>query len=91
MEHQKYKEWIRLSFYEELGKNEQEQLEKHLIICSECKKEFEEQKKLASFLSTEESGKEYKPDTKLLNEARRELRAALHVEAEKRIIRRKYF
>ena len=84
MEHQKYKEWIKLSFYDELGKNEQEQLEKHLIICSECKKEFDEQKKLVSFLSKEESQKEMRPDPQLLNEARRELRAALRVETERR-------
>jgi hypothetical protein len=84
MEHQKYKEWIKLSFYDELGKNEQEQLEKHLIICSECKKEFDEQKKLVSFLSKEESQKEMRRDPQLLNEARRELRAALRVETERR-------
>ena len=83
MEHQKYKEWIKLSFYDELGKNEQEQLEKHLIICSECKAEFEEQKKLISFLSKEESQKDNQPDPQILNEARRELRAALRVETEK--------
>ncbi|MFZ0454450.1 MAG: hypothetical protein WCE54_22550 [Ignavibacteriaceae bacterium] len=83
MEHQKFKEWIKLSFYDELGKNEQEQLEKHLIICSECRTEFEEQKKLISFLSKDESRKENQPGAQLLNEARRELRAALRVETEK--------
>ena len=83
MEHQKYKEWIKLYFYDELGRNEKEQLEKHLIICSECETEFEEQKKLASFLSKEESQKDNQPDAQLLNEARRELRAALRVETEK--------
>lgn len=84
MEHQKYKEWIKLSFYDELGRNEKEQLEKHLIICSECKTEFEEQKKLISFLSKEELQKDDEQDKQLLNEARRELRAALRVETEKR-------
>ena len=83
MEHQKYKEWIRLSFYDELGRNEKEQLEKHLIICSECSREVEEQKKLITFLSKEEIQKGDQPDNQLLNEARRELRAALRVETEK--------
>ncbi len=84
MEHQKYKEWIKLSFYDELGKNEQEQLEKHLLICPECKTEFEEQSKLASFLSKEEVKGNIESDRQLLSEARRELRAALRVEREKK-------
>ncbi len=84
MEHQKYKEWIKLTFYNELGSNEKEQLEKHLIICSECKAEFDEQKKLISFLSKEETSKDSRSDSQLLNEARRELRAALRVEIERK-------
>ena len=84
MEHQKYKDWIKLSFYEELDKHEQEQLGKHLIICSECKAEYEAQRKLASFLSSEETAENWQPDVQLLNEARRELRAALRVEKEKK-------
>jgi hypothetical protein len=83
MEHQKFKEWIKLSFYDELSKDEKEQLEKHLAVCSECKTEYEEQKKLFSFLSNEETAANEQPDTQLLNEARRELRAALRIESEK--------
>jgi hypothetical protein len=83
MEHQKFKDWIKLSFYDELSKDEKEQLEKHLAACSECKAEYEEQKKLFSFLSKEESAAGEQPDPQLLNEARRELRAALRVESEK--------
>jgi Putative zinc-finger len=80
MEHQKYKDWIKLYFFNELGKREQQELDEHLMNCSECKAEFEDQERLISFLSKEESGK--LPDTQLLNEARREFRAALRVETD---------
>ncbi len=83
MEHQKFKEWIKLSFYDELSKDEKEELEKHLVVCPGCKAEYEEQRKLISFLSKEESAAKEQPDNQLLNEARRELRAALRVESEK--------
>ena len=86
MEHQKFKEWIKLSFYDELSKKEIEQLEEHLTGCSECKAEYEEQRKLFSFLSKKESNADKQPDAQLLNEARRELRAALRIEREKKSI-----
>jgi hypothetical protein len=77
MEHQKYLEWIQLSFYNELGKEEMEELEKHLSVCSECKAEYEEEKKLFSVILKEEKAE---PDDELLNDARRQLRTALSIE-----------
>ncbi|GBD86245.1 hypothetical protein BMS3Abin03_00158 [bacterium BMS3Abin03] len=80
MNHNEYKKWIRLSLYGEINKDEQEQLNDHLIECDECKKELEQQKNLLSILT--ERGKN-KVDDKILSEARAQLRGALKIEKQK--------
>ncbi len=75
MNHQQYKEWLQILFYDELGADEQYQLETHLHTCSDCQAAHEELKKLRSVLI------QHKPieiSDQQLEEARRELHGALH-------------
>jgi hypothetical protein len=81
MNNNKYKEWIQLFMYNELNENDKSELLKHLDVCNECSTEMEKQKE---FLNVLAHHKLNDADESLLNEARRELNAALRVEREKR-------
>ncbi|MGE5430188.1 MAG: anti-sigma factor family protein, partial [Syntrophomonadaceae bacterium] len=74
MEHEKIKEWIQLSIFDELGEDENLQLLEHLKNCSECSAEFVELSRLRRMV---EKAKPAEPDDKTLLEARQDLRAAL--------------
>lgn len=78
MDHNKYKEQIILFIYNELTAEELQKFESHLQLCNECSKELDEQKKLISSIQ-----KKHPLSDRLLNEARRELSAALRVERTK--------
>jgi hypothetical protein len=80
MNHNKYKEWIQLYLYDELDENSRAKLLEHLAMCNECSAGMEKQK---AFLDTIARNKLSDADESLLNEARRELNAALRVERSK--------
>jgi len=79
MRHDQYKELLHLSFYHELNDDEQMVLTDHLKNCTECQIEGESLKKLESAL-----GQPFEVSDQLLDQARRELRVALRLEAAKR-------
>jgi len=41
MDHEKYKKWILLDYYNELSEKESTELMSHINNCKSCKKEFE--------------------------------------------------
>ena len=77
MRHKGYKERSLLSLYGELSENEQRVLDEHLRGCGDCREEFQRLKALHASIT--ESGR-LKPDSELLNEARRQLQQALQSE-----------
>lgn len=77
MNHKQYQELLHLSFFDELKDDERRMLDDHLPICSTCRQEFEELKKLHSAMAKQKS---LEPSEELLREARQELRAALRLE-----------
>ncbi|HEX2960516.1 MAG TPA: HEAT repeat domain-containing protein [Ignavibacteriales bacterium] len=77
MEHEKFKEWIQLSIYDELSEEENLQLLSHLKNCNECSREFMEMNKLRQMI---EKAKPAEIDEKTLLEARQDLRTALRME-----------
>ena len=77
MNHEKYKEWLQLSMYDELTAEERTALDTHLLQCPECRQELEE---LKLFHATLAQAGAITPDDSLLNEARQELRSALRQE-----------
>lgn len=81
MNHKKYKEWIQLFLYEELGQEEKDELLSHLKSCNECSVELEKQKRFYSSINKLPLPE---ADTGLLSEARREFNSALKVEKIKR-------
>jgi len=80
MDHDKIREIINLSLYDELTKDEKILIEEHLSQCEECKREFEEIKKLNGLLT---NLKLPEIDNKLLQDARFELRTAIRKERSK--------
>jgi Putative zinc-finger len=81
MDHKKYKERIYLFLYDELEQKDKLEFQKHLEICSECSLEYNEQLKLKNLIFEK---KIQAASDRLLNEARRELNAALRVADGKR-------
>ncbi len=80
MNHEQYKEWIRLYQIDELGSDERIALENHLKTCAECTRELEEVKKLHSIVTGVQS---VEVTDQLLAEARQQFRAALRAELTK--------
>jgi len=80
MQHNEYKKLIQLSFYGELSLREQDDLNKHLKICVECREELENQKNLLALLSEHKSSK---VNDEILSSARYQLRGALRMEKNK--------
>jgi len=77
MKHEHYKEQLQLSLYGELTDNEQNELDRHLLTCTECQAERTALQRFHTMLT------EYQPQEvtePLLKEARHQLRGALRVE-----------
>lgn len=81
MNHDKIKEIINLSIYNEISEEERALLNEHLSHCDECRAEYEQVRKLGKLLVNLKSSK---VDLQLLNEARQELQDALIVERSKK-------
>ncbi|NNG26046.1 MAG: hypothetical protein HKM87_00855, partial [Ignavibacteriaceae bacterium] len=80
MQHNEYKKLIQLSFYGELSSRGQDDLNKHLKTCIECREELENQKNLLALLSEHKSAK---VNDEILSSARYQLRGALRMEKDK--------
>ncbi len=80
MQHNEYKKLIQLSFYGELSSKEQDNLNRHLKTCVECREELENQKNLLAILSEHKSAK---VNEEVLSSARYQLRGALRMEKDK--------
>ncbi len=81
MKHALYKQWIQLSLYDELDADQKRALDAHLGSCGECQAE------LGALTRFQEIASKRTPPEiteNLLEEARRELRAALRVERSRR-------
>lgn len=87
MDHKKYKNWIYLFLYDDLNEKEKFELKEHLKTCVQCSAEYNEQLKLKDLLND----KNIKVPDLLLNEARRELDAALRVERNKKSFKESFF
>ncbi len=80
MEHKKHKDLIDEYFFGEINSREKIELEEHLKNCGLCRTEFYSAKLLKESLLQNELPD---PDTKLLSEARSELRSKLRIERQK--------
>lgn len=78
MNHEQFKEWLHLSFYNELQEDEQVLLEKHLSTCDECRSVREELARFHKVLSVHAPVPVTEED---LREARTELRVAIRMQA----------
>lgn len=74
MEHNFNKELLQLYLYNELSDSERVQVEKHLTVCDDCSREFEELKQMLSTLKNEMPEK---INASILYQARQELREKL--------------
>lgn len=81
MNHEQFKEWLQLWVYDELNEEETAQLQKHMAECGECRAEFEKLKKFRSVLDMAVPAE---PADELMTEARRELRAAIRIQRNKK-------
>jgi len=77
MEHDRFKEWLHLSVFDELGEGEERQLEAHVQSCDECRREREELVRMLETISASGAGE---PSEETLVRARRNLSAALSKE-----------
>ncbi|MDP2301738.1 MAG: HEAT repeat domain-containing protein [Ignavibacteria bacterium] len=82
MEHNKFKEMLILYSYNELGKEEQKEFERHLLDCASCKNELEELLKLHQVIKNSFS-EEVDEDT--LFESRHELLAGIRILNRKKV------
>ena len=74
MKHRQWKEWLHLSFYDELTPGERQQFDMHIKECASCRKELEEIKHLHKILAQRMPA----PVTEMqLQDARRGLRSAV--------------
>ncbi len=80
MEHKKYKNLIDEYFFGEINSREKIELEEHLKNCDLCRGEFYSAKLLKESLQQNELAE---PDTKLLTDARSELRSKLRIERQR--------
>jgi hypothetical protein len=83
MTHKKYKELLILQVYNELGSNEQKELDEHLRICKECKNEKENLKKFKGSIPNTMS---FNEDEDLITESRRNLRNAIRMKRNKKSV-----
>jgi hypothetical protein len=81
MKHTDYKELLRLSFIDELNEEDRRVLDDHVKTCGECRGEVDEMRKLGTLLGR---GQRFPVTDQMLDEARRELRAALRLEQSRR-------
>jgi hypothetical protein len=80
MDHNKYKEYLHLSFIGEIGEEQKNELKRHLIECSECRDELESYRKIDEYLS---EARKKKVSDEFLYDARTELRTRLRIERSK--------
>ncbi len=73
MRHERYRQWLPLSLYGELGEEEEEMLEAHLAECDECSREQTELRRLQRVLDSQLA----EPPAELLEQARWQLHGAL--------------
>ncbi|RPI66019.1 MAG: HEAT repeat domain-containing protein [Ignavibacteriales bacterium] len=77
MDHKKYKELLHLLFIGEITDQGREELKSHISVCTECRNEMEQFRKLEEYISAK--SKVRVPD-KLLQDARSDLRDRLRIE-----------
>ena len=77
MEHDRFKEWLHLSVFDELGEDKEPQLEAHVQSCDECRREREELVRMLEAISASGAGE---PSEAMLMGARQKLSAALSKE-----------
>src|SRR2546428_885195 len=80
MNHKQFRDWIQLSLYDELDKEEKGLLEQHLEACEPCRAELREFKRLHETLEVPMS----ESIDPLLKQAREELHGALRLERSRR-------
>lgn len=78
MDHERYKEWLHLSVFDELGENETSEFEAHVQSCGECRRERDELVKMLDAIEWSGAGE---PSEAALSNARQRLSAALRQEA----------
>jgi len=78
MEHERLKEWLCLSVFDELGEDEKNVFEDHVLSCKECQREREEILRMLEAITASGAGE---PSEELLQSARQSLRAALWKES----------
>jgi hypothetical protein len=78
MKHERFKEWLHLSIFDELSRDEEHLLEEHLESCDECAREREELVQMLETISASGAGE---PSEELLQSAQESLRAALWQES----------
>ncbi len=81
MDHKQYREWLSLSLYNELKKEETQLLDEHLRGCESCRAELSELRQMHSVL---EKKRAVVPSEHLLLEARTQFRSALRRERQTR-------
>jgi anti-sigma factor RsiW len=84
MDHDRFKEWLHLSAYDELGEDEERQLEAHVQSCDECRREREELVRMLVTITASGAGE---PSEEMLTAARQNLSAALSKEPVHSVIR----
>jgi hypothetical protein len=83
MAHKKYKELLILQLYNELGNEEQKELDEHLKVCDECRNEKEN---LRKFRKSIPETVPFAEDEDLLTESRRNLRYAIRGKRKRRSV-----
>jgi hypothetical protein len=77
MEHDRFREWLHLSVFNELDGDEQTQLETHVQSCGECQRERQELVRMLEAITESDTGE---PSEEALVNARQSLSAALEKE-----------
>jgi hypothetical protein len=78
MNHERFKEWLYLSVFDELGEDETHLLAEHVVSCEECQQEREEIVRMLESITASGAGE---PSEEMLQSAQRSLRAALWKES----------
>jgi hypothetical protein len=74
MKHERFKEWLHLSVFDELGEEENRLLDEHVVSCDECRREREEIVGMLESITASGAGE---PSEEMLLSAQQNLRAAL--------------
>lgn len=74
MKHERFKEWLHLSVFDELQEDERHLLEEHVASCDECRREREGIVRMLESITASGAGE---PSEEMLLSARESLRAAL--------------